>query len=117
MRLTLIGLLALLFTSCAPCRDPMRESALRAARQNTPMYFCWFVERDPSGQHGYSYNRGELSWQPPGGRGLFDTVAELRKALYAGGFIKISVTPHYPASVPPGWVIRTLTEGEAKSLQ
>jgi hypothetical protein len=119
MRMILVCFLAVFLTGCT-WPDPMPEWVAwvqRAEDHHEPMYFCWFVERDPAGHHGYSYNRGGLSHQPPGGRGFFKTIGELRQELYADHFTKITFKPDYPRSVPSGWVIRALTEEEAKSLQ
>jgi len=81
-------------------------------------YFCWFVESGPAGEHGYAMGNGILdSCCPPGGHRRFETLAQLREELYSFGVTNIYVTPRYIQAVPAGWILRPLTDEEARSLE
>ena len=117
-RLIAMLLCAVLLAGCAPRAASSRSpQAIPTVADQTPLYFCWFVEQAPEGTHGYAMGYGWTNWQPPEGRSHFDTISELRKALYKPGSASITIIPRYPSSIPSGWVIRGLTDEETKSLR
>ena len=100
-------------------------TAVRARLNERFGAYCWFVETDGSGHHGYAAQDASVDSISPQGGGLFPTRGDFEAALgklqiqrLAAGRPKTTLeSVEYPGKVPTGWKIRALTATELKQLR
>ena len=80
------------------------------------LIYCWYVEEDGKGYHGYASFGGSRASVVPDGEGLFTTIEALRDRI-AQQKVKPYVLPFYDSEVEPPIKIRRLTIEELKVLE
>jgi hypothetical protein len=99
----------------ARVEKPSENTAFRDGN-DTPVFYCWFVEDNGAGHTGYVlfgafWDRPLLPNEP-----LFSTVEEVREALKNESKFPFLV-PQHPNWVPEGWRVRDLNSNEVNRLR
>ena len=118
MRRRLILLLVIVFTlplvRSAHTED-RRLPAIRA-RADTQELWCWYVERNSVGKHGYAAQDARLGSFMPDSTELFESIASFKAALRAKGLSHVRLSTSAPIIRPPPF-IRPPTDAEMKQLR
>ena len=105
-----IRVLALLSASAEEQRLP----AIRVLA-DTKELWCWYVESNSAGKHGYAAQDARLDSWFPDRTELFENIADFKGALGALGLSHLRLSTSAPITRPPLY-IRPLTDLEMEQL-
>ena len=105
---------AVLRTPSAYTQD-YRIPAIRAL-PDTQELWCWYVERNSAGKHGYAAQDARFDSFLPDRTELFESIADFKAALRAQGLSHLRLSTSAPIIQPPPY-IRPLTDTEMKQLR